>query len=317
MQRKIRPGFLSSLILALVSAPALALLAGCSTGESASPIGLPARPGSVSFRVAVDPASPFASIAKSGDISVSGSDMATLTAPLSIGATSVTGEVRGIPTGTLRSIRANVYDSAGTVRYSGSATVAIFPDSTLAVPLVLARITGAVTISGSISESDSGAATSTPLSPIVRVTVGAQASAVHGAVLDLDSKSVWLSAKANASQSDIDLVFLFYGNAFHLDNAVAAKAAGLANSINLVASYDVTLIQNIDLVKTAAMPADQESAKRIFTDGVKLQGSTIQPGDLLIVESTGGALHLVKVSSFTGTDKVGDAVLDISPLTIP
>ncbi len=315
MRSKIRPVCFS--VFACVSAPALALLLGCSAGEHVSPVATAGLPGSVSLRVAVDPASPFASIAKSGDITVSGSDMATLTAPLTIGAAAVVGEVRGIPTGTLRLIRANVYDSAGTVRYSGSARVTVFADSTTAVPLVLARITGAVTITGSISESDSGAATSTPLSSITRLAVGAQASATLGAVVDLDSKSVWTSAKANASQADIDLVFLFYGNAFHLDNAVAAKAAGTANSINLVNSYDVTLIRNIDLVKTAAMPADQESAKRIFTGGVNLHGSTIQPGDVLIVESTGGALFVVRISAVTGASSSGSGDLEISPLTIP
>jgi hypothetical protein len=135
------------------------------------------------------------------------------------------------------------------------------------------------------------------------LTIGAQGHATYGSVIDIDAPAALTSAQANAAQSTIDLVFLFFGGAFHLDDAVTARADGIANNINLTNSYDLTKIQAVSMVKVTTKPADQEAAKAAFTAGTVVHTSTVVAGDMFLVMSTGGKLALVTMSSITGTDK--------------
>jgi len=150
------------------------------------------------------------------------------------------------------------------------------------------------------------------------LTIGAQGHPTYGSVIDIDAGTALTSIQANAAQSTIDLVFLFYGNAFHLLDAVNAKAAGLAQTpqINLTNSYDDAQIQHVDMVKVTTKPADQEAAKAAFTAGSKIHESTVVAGDMFLVMSTGGKLALVTMSSITGTDKAaaGSVLLQVNTI---
>jgi hypothetical protein len=286
------------------------LLSGCRGGDPVSPA---KTPGTLSVRIRVAAGSPFRSIAKSGDITVRAPDITPLTAPLTLGDSIVEGKVAGIPTGKDRIVALKVYDSSGTARYHAEDTVDIFADSTTALAVTLIRYAGSVIVTGTVSDS---LPASTAWDAPTRVTLGAQAS-VYGAVLDIDTRSSWMSATANADQGGIDLVLQFYGGAFHLDNAVHAKAAGIANNIPMTNFYDDSKIKDLPIVKVTAKPADQEAARAAFAAGSKIQGMTIQAGDMFLAESTGGKLALITVTAIYGSDRTGKADLDVTPLTIP
>lgn len=154
----------------------------------------------------------------------------------------------------------------------------------------------------------------TPLSAEMSIDVGAQ-GATGGSVIDLDSGKAWGSAVANANQSGIDLVFMYYGAAFHLDNAVAAKAAGIANNINLTNTYGTTIV-DAKIVPVTTKPADQEAAKAAFTSGTPSPTNMVVEGKMFLVMSTGGKLVLVTVGPIVGADKTGGAKIKLSVNTI-
>lgn len=292
---------------------------GCLEKDPSSPDnGGKRRLGSLSVRIRVDAASPFKTIARSGSVTVTAKDMDPVTAALVIGDSTVEATVANVPTGPGRKIEAKVYDSAGTVRYQGSATADMLSEAGIAVSIVLARKTGTVTVDGTVSETDSTQPPmSTPWGTAVRVSLGAQGSPVLGAVLDIDEARAWLSAQANANQSGIDLVFMYYSGGFHLDNAVQAKAAGIANSINMTNSYDNAQIKDLGMVKVSAKPADQESARKVFAAAAKIKGSVILAGDRFLVQSTEGRLAMIMVVSIEGTGSSASAVVEITPVTVP
>lgn len=244
--------------------------------------------------------------------------MDPITAALVIGDSTVEGKVTNVPTGPGRKLEVRVYDSAGTVRYQGSATADMLTEAGVAVSIVLARKTGTVTVDGTVSETDSTLPPeSTPWGVAARVSLGAQGSATLGSVLDLDEARAWTSAPANANQPGIDLVFKYYLAGFHLDNAVQAKEAGIANAINLTSSYEDARIKDIRLVKIAAKPTDQESTRKVFAAAVKTKGSVISPGDRFLAQSTEGKLTMITVLSIAGTDSRASADVEINPVTIP
>lgn len=298
--------------LLLSIACCLALVA-CSTEEKDPPTAPTGAWGALALKLSFAPASPFKSIAKRGTITVSAADMSPIASPLDIGDSTVTGEVSKIPTGKNRSIVLKVLDIDGALAYQGSGLADIFPDSTTQVAIDLVRSTGSAEIVGTIKEDTA----STPWPTSMTLPLGAQASPVLGAVLDVDSGQVWTSAKANANQGGIDLVFLYYNSGFHLDNAVDAKAAGIAYNINLTNSYDVTRIKEVRIVKVASRPPDQESAKRTFASGSKIGGSAIVGGEIFLVESTEGRLAMVTVLGFMGTGNAGQVNLRLERSTIP
>lgn len=159
----------------------------------------------------------------------------------------------------------------------------------------------------------------TALSAEKTLSVGAQAATL-GSVMDLDATTdaamVLNSAAANAAQATIDLVFMYYGGGFHMDNAVEARTAGIANSINLTNSYDLTKIQDIRIVKVTTKPADQEAAKAASAAGTAIKGSVITGGEMFIVTTTGGKIALVTVGSIVGTDNKANGSFKVSINTI-
>ena len=190
--------------------------------------------------------------------------------------------------------------------------------SMLAIPLTMTTtLTGCLTDEG---DDDSTGGTKTALSAEKTLSVGAQAATL-GSVMDLDAATdaamVLNSAAANAAQESIDLVFMFYGGAFHMDNAVEAKKAGVANNINLTNTYDNAKIVDIDIVKVTTKPADQEAAKAALASGTKIDGSAITGGEMFVVKTTGGKVALVTVGTIVGTDNKANSSFKVSINTIP
>lgn len=182
-------------------------------------------------------------------------------------------------------------------------------------------LASSLTVTGCLTKDDkdttaTNPGTHTDLAAGTTVTIGAQGHPTYGSVIDIDAAKAMTSSEANAAQSDIDLVFLYYGSAFHLEDAVMAKASGIANNINLTNSYDATKIQDVDMVKVTTKPADQEAAKAAFDAGTKIHGSAVVQGDMFLVKSTGGKLALVTVSTITGNDKTaaGSVLLQVNTI---
>lgn len=160
--------------------------------------------------------------------------------------------------------------------------------------------------------------TTTPLAASKTLSVGAQGNATLGSALELDAGVVYSSTQANANLAKVDLVFMFYTGGYHIDNTKSAKAAGIANSINLTNSYPDASVKDNKFVKVTAEPANQEAAKKAFADATtKLSSSTVAANDMFIVETTEGKYAYVKVSAVTGTTNTGAADFSVSVTTIP
>jgi hypothetical protein len=274
--------------------------------------------GSIQLRVSLSGSTSFKAIVRSGTVTVSASDMTTMVSALSLSDSSATAEVVGVPTGKARLVEIKAFDSLGVVRYQGSSLVDVAADSTSNAAISLIRLTGTIVVDGKVVEVDSTPSTGTTAWPSpTTVSLGAQGSATLGATLDIDTKSAWTSAMANANQEKIDLVFLYYSAAFHLHDAVTAHAAGIANSINLTNSYDISRIKSVDMVKLMGMPASQEAAKSAFASGSVIHGTVVLVGDHFMVKTTDGKLTMVRVTAITGSSNTGHAALELYPLSIP
>jgi hypothetical protein len=190
----------------------------------------------------------------------------------------------------------------------------------LGIGLLALPLTMSTTLTGCLTDDDKDSTPdttkSTPLSAEKTLSVGAQ-GATLGSVMDIDAATeaamVLNSAAANAAQESIDLVFLFYGNAFYIHNAVGARAAGKAQTppINLVDSYDLTKIKDIKMVKVTTKPKDQEAAKAALS-GTLTTGSAITGGEMFVIQSTGGKVALVTVGTIVGTDNKANASFKVS-----
>jgi hypothetical protein len=177
-------------------------------------------------------------------------------------------------------------------------------------------LTRAVTVRVVLSVRGPADTAHTPLPAGVNLTVGAQAS-VYGAVIDIDSERTWTAALAYANQQDIDLVFQFYANALHLDDAVSARDAGIAQNINLTNGFDAAKIVHVDMVRITSEPPDQETAKIQFDSSAKIiHGAVVGAGDMFLVKSTGGKLAFLKVVSLTGTDRAAQGAVLLKVLTL-
>jgi hypothetical protein len=104
--------------------------------------------------------SPFKLIARSAILTISAGDMQTMTSSLTVTDSSVEGKVVGIPSGNNRLFKVDIFDSATTKRYGGSALANVFGDSTVLVYISVYRIDGNAIINGSIHENG-------PSSPII------------------------------------------------------------------------------------------------------------------------------------------------------
>ena len=198
----------------------------------------------------------------------------------------------------------------------------IFSVGLIALPMAFLSTT---TLTGCLTDDKKEDTTTPPkhtaLSAEKTLAVGAQ-GATLGSVMNLDAATdaemVLSSAQANAAQEEIDLVFMFYGAKFHIDNAVSAKAAAVAQTppINLANSYDDAKIKNIQIVKVTTKPADQEAAKAAFAAGTKIYGSEIAGGEMFLVNTTGGKLALVTVGTIVGADNKANSSFKVSINTI-
>ena len=148
------------------------------------------------------------------------------------------------------------------------------------------------------------------------LTAGGQGHTTLGSVLELDAGTVLTSTQANAKQDDIDGVLLYYSGAWHLENAVMARASGVANNINLTNTYDVSKIEDVPYVKVSTMPADQEAALAAFTAGTHIKGSVITGGEIFLINTTGGEIAVLKVTSVSGTTSAGVGEFSFNLLTI-
>jgi hypothetical protein len=151
------------------------------------------------------------------------------------------------------------------------------------------------------------------------LNVGAQGNLTLGSSLELDTGKVYLSGVANANLDGVDLVFMYYGSAYHIDNTESAKAAANAATpkINLADNWVAAKLNGNEFVKVTTKPANQEAAMTTFmTSSAKLSTSTVAQGDMFIVETTDGNFTLITVSAVTGTDNKGAADFKISIGTI-
>jgi hypothetical protein len=150
------------------------------------------------------------------------------------------------------------------------------------------------------------------------LNVGAQGNATLGSSLELDTGKVYLSAAANANLDGVDLVFMYYGSGYHIDNTESAKAAANAATpkINLADNWLDAKLNGNEFVKVTTKPANQEAAVAAWGTGSKLSSSMVAAGDMFVVETTDGEYTLITVSAVTGSDKTGAADFKISILTI-
>jgi hypothetical protein len=173
----------------------------------------------------------------------------------------------------------------------------------LGISMLVLPLTMTATLTGCLTEDeddDSTGGTETAWPSEITLNLGGQAHPTLGSVAELDTGKVYTSAVANANVSAIDLVFLYYTGGWHIDNSKSAKAAGIANSINLTNSYPDAAVRDNKFVKVTTKPANQEAGKAAFNAGTELSSSAIANGDMFLVETTGGKLVLVTVTSLTG-----------------
>lgn len=111
--------------------------------------------GMAQLNIAAAPNSPFKTIAKKASLTISATDMLTMTKQLTISDSGISGTITGIPAGNDRLFSVSAFDSLDTVRYKGSATADVVADGTVMVPIKVMRILGSAMINGGIVEGDS------------------------------------------------------------------------------------------------------------------------------------------------------------------
>ena len=175
----------------------------------------------------------------------------------------------------------------------------------LAGALVVLGLSMTSTLTGCLTDDKKDAAPDTShhtaWGTSMTANLGAQAHPTLGSVLDLDSGKVWLSAVANQNQAKIDLVYLYYNSAAHLDGARAARDSGAKYTINLTNTYDTTKVKDIMMVKVTAKPADQEAGITAYTAGPLIRSTTIAIGDKFVVKTTEGKYAYVEIAAVAGT----------------
>lgn len=140
----------------LVVIPAfLALtMAGCSNPSSSL---INQESATVEAKLAISTtASPvFSKIVKRATVTVTGSDMATVTTPLTVADSSVEGRVSNLPPGKSRRFTVEAFDSNAVVQYSGSAIQDLLAGQTAVLKITLYRAGTSVQIKGTISDAPS------------------------------------------------------------------------------------------------------------------------------------------------------------------
>lgn len=130
-----------------------AILAGCGTANQVS-APLNKGEGIALLKITATAGDPFQKLAKTATLTISASDMLTLTKSLTVTDSSVEGKITGIPAGKNRLFSVSVFDSLDTLQYQGSSTVNVIADTTVNVSINVVRITGNANINGHIIEGD-------------------------------------------------------------------------------------------------------------------------------------------------------------------
>ncbi len=146
-------------LLLLLALAVTVMFAGCFGSTTTGPEGSGA--GSAKFALTATMAN-FNDIADSAVVQISADDMQTITEELTIGTNTVTGTVMNIPVGTNRHFRVLVYDSAGTLQFTGEADANIIADTLTEVAITLARLNGGAIITGNIVEGYGVSVSTTP-----------------------------------------------------------------------------------------------------------------------------------------------------------
>lgn len=129
-------------------------LVGCS--EKPLSIVLPAQEGygSASLKIVAAANTPFHRLAKIAGISISASDMLTITQALNVTDSGLEGTITGIPAGKNRLFSISVFDSLDTLQYKGSSLVNVVADSMVVVVINVVRVNGGAVVQGNIVEGD-------------------------------------------------------------------------------------------------------------------------------------------------------------------
>jgi hypothetical protein len=106
------------------------------------------------FKISAVPNSPFSKLAKKASLTITASDMISMTRTLTITATGIEGTVAGIPSGKGRLFSVTVYDSLDSLQYTGSATSDLPRGATVNVPVNIKRVSTNAIINGTIFEND-------------------------------------------------------------------------------------------------------------------------------------------------------------------
>jgi len=138
----------------VVAIAVMEIFAGCGSNSQHAVMTQP-QPnqfGSALFKLAAASNSPFERIAKTITLTISASDMNTLTKSLTKTDSIVTGTITGIPVGENRLFRVDVYDSLDTDQYTGSTMANVTANDTVPVQIVVSRISGSATVNATVNE---------------------------------------------------------------------------------------------------------------------------------------------------------------------
>jgi hypothetical protein len=129
------------------------ILSGCNQTVSIDDDSL-SETSAVLFKISAVSNSPFAKLAKKANLTITASDMISMTRTLTITATGIEGTVAGIPSGKGRLFSVTVYDSLDSLQYTGSATSDLPRGATVNVPINIKRVTTNAVINGTVTEND-------------------------------------------------------------------------------------------------------------------------------------------------------------------
>jgi len=127
-------------------------VAGCQKSQSIS-MSSTEGSGVAALKITASATSPFRKLARSAVLTITASDMSTMSKTLIVTDSSVEGTIKGIAAGKDRLFRVDVYDSIGTLQYYGSAIANIIADSTVHVSISICRAMGSAIINGTVIDS--------------------------------------------------------------------------------------------------------------------------------------------------------------------
>jgi uncharacterized protein (TIGR02145 family) len=136
-------------LLLLPIALLFAIVAGCGNNNQLSEPVTNGQ-GIALLKISAAAGTPFQKLAKKATLTISATDMLTMTKTLSITDSSVEGAITGIPSGKSRLFTVAVFDSLDTLQYRGSSTADVIADSTVKISINVIRVSGNAIINGTI-----------------------------------------------------------------------------------------------------------------------------------------------------------------------